>query len=142
MRTSARNQLAGVITSIRDGSVNDEIELQTASGLRVVTTVTRASRESMGLNVGTAATALIKASAVMLVTDAEGMRFSARNQFAGDVTCVRKGAVNSEILLTLPGGEQLVAIVTNDSAEGLELAMGKRALAMFKAGAAILAVCA
>lgn len=140
MRASARNQLAGVVTSIRDGSVNDEIELQTASGLHVVTTVTRASRESMGLKVGAAVTALIKASAVVLVTDADGMRFSARNQFPGEVAGVHKGAVNSEILLTLSGGEQLVAIITNDSAEGLELATGKKALAMFKAGAAILAV--
>ncbi|MGE8318378.1 MAG: TOBE domain-containing protein [Comamonas sp.] len=84
--------------------------------------------------------ALIKASAVTLVTDADGMRFSARNQFEGVVARVNKGAVNSEVLLTLPGGEQLVAIVTNESAEGLEMAAGQKALAMFKAGSAILAV--
>ncbi|GAB2481193.1 hypothetical protein GCM10027082_35050 [Comamonas humi] len=140
MKASARNQLVGLVASIRDGSVNDEIELQTASGLRVVATVTRASREAMGLKVGTAAMALIKASAVTLVTDADGMRFSARNQFEGVVARVNKGAVNSEVLLTLPGGEQLVAIVTNESAEGLEMAAGQKALAMFKAGSAILAV--
>jgi len=140
MKASARNQLNGAVTNIRDGSVNDEIELQTALGLRVVATVTRASRDAMGLKVGTAATALIKASAVTLVTDAEGMKFSARNQFEGVVARVNKGAVNSEVLLTLAGGEQLVAIVTNESTDGLGLAAGQKALAMFKAGSAILAV--
>lgn len=140
MKASARNQLNGTVTSIRDGSVNDEIELQTASGLRVVATVTRASRDAMGLAIGTAAMALVKASAVTLVTDAQGMRFSARNQFEGVVARVNKGAVNSEVLLTLAGGEQLVAIITNESTDGLGLAAGQKVLAMFKAGSVILAV--
>ena len=140
MKASARNQLTGTVSSIRDGSVNDEIELQTASGIKIVATVTRSSREAMGLNVGVAVTALIKASAVVLVTDAEGMRFSARNQLTGVVARVNKGAVNSEVLLNLNAGEQLVAVVTNESAENLDLAVGQAATALFKAGSAILAV--
>lgn len=61
MKASARNQLTGAITSIREGSVNDEIELKTASGMPIVATVTRASREALERKVGLTATALIKA---------------------------------------------------------------------------------
>lgn len=142
MKASARNQLTGKITGIREGSVNDEIELKTASGISVVATVTRASRDALGLKLGASATALVKASSVVLVTDAEGMRFSARNQFAGVVASVKTGAVNSDVLLTLAGGEELAAVVTNTSAESLTLVVGQKAAALFKAGSVILAVSA
>lgn len=140
MRASARNQLVGKVTNIREGSVNDEIELKTVSGTPVVATVTRASRDALGLKAGMVVTALVKASAVVLVTEAEGMRFSARNQFEGVIAGVNKGAVNSEVLLTLASGEELVVIVTNASSESLELAVGQKATALFKAGSVILAV--
>lgn len=140
MKTSARNQFSGQVTAVQDGSVNDEIELQTASGLRVVATVTRASRNALALQAGTAVLALVKASSVVLVTDAEGVRFSARNQFRGTIARVTRGAVNSEVVLALPGGEELVAIVTHESATRLGLAAGLPATALFKAGSVILGV--
>lgn len=140
MKASARNQLTGAITSIREGSVNDEIELKTASGTPIVATVTRASRDALELKVGLTATALVKASAVVLVTEAEGTRFSARNQIEGVIAAVNKGAVNSEVLLNLAGDEQLTAVVTNTSAETLGLKVGLKATALFKAGSVILAV--
>lgn len=140
MKASARNQLTGAITSIREGSVNDEIELKMAFGTPIVATVTRASREALELKVGLIATALVKASAVVLVTEAEGTRFSARNQIEGVIAAVNKGAVNSEVLLNLAGDEQLTAVVTNTSAETLGLKVGLKATALFKAGSVILAV--
>ncbi|OWQ86967.1 transporter [Roseateles aquatilis] len=142
MKASARNQFSGQITAIQDGTVNDEVELQTASGLRVVATVTRASRDTLGLRVGANVVALVKASSVVLVTDAGGVRFSARNQFQGTVSQVTLGAVNSEVALTLADGELLVAIVTNESADGLGLSAGQTATALFKAGSVILGVAA
>ncbi len=140
MKASARNQLTGAITSIREGSVNDEIELKTTSGTPIVATVTRESRDALELKVGLTATALVKASAVVLVTEAEGIRFSARNQIEGVIAAVNKGAVNSEVLLNLAGDEQLTAVVTNISAETLGLKVGLKATALFKAGSVILAV--
>ncbi len=62
------------------------------------------------------------------------MRISARNVLAGTVTRVEKGAVNSEIDLTLEGGkEKIAAIITNVSADALGLSKGKRAFAIIKA---------
>ena len=50
------------------GAVNDEVTIALPAGLRVVAIVTRASSQAMGLRPGVAATALVKASSVMLVT--------------------------------------------------------------------------
>jgi molybdate transport system regulatory protein len=74
------------------------------------------------------------------VTDFGGYKFSARNQLQGTVAAIKQGAVNSEVDITLSGGEQVITTVTNDSVEALGLKAGLTATAMFKAGAVILAV--
>ncbi len=61
------------------------------------------------------------------------MKISARNALASKVTKVIKGAVNSEVDLTLAGGEKVVAIITNSSADGLGLKEGTAAFAIIKA---------
>ena len=142
MKTSARNQFAGTVRSIRGGAVNDEIELEVIGGLHIVATVTRESRDELGLAVGAKAFALVKASSVILMTDAAGVRLSARNQLAGRVTRVVAGAVNTEVVLELPGGGSVAAIITNDSAKAWALAVGSAATAVFKASSVIVGVAA
>ncbi|MBK5410888.1 TOBE domain-containing protein [Pseudomonas yamanorum] len=61
------------------------------------------------------------------------MKVSARNVFKGQVSQVQDGAVNAEVVLTLPGGEQLVAVVTMESIRNLGIAVGKEAVALIKA---------
>ena len=61
------------------------------------------------------------------------MKVSARNVFNGRVSQVQAGAVNAEVVLTLPGGEQLVAVVTMESIRNLGIAVGKDAVALIKA---------
>jgi molybdate transport system regulatory protein len=65
------------------------------------------------------------------------MKISARNQFKGKIEGVKVGAVNSEVDLALPGGQKLVAIVTNDSATSLGLSAGKDAVALVKASSVL-----
>lgn len=65
------------------------------------------------------------------------MKISARNQLAGKVKQVTKGAVNAEVDLTLEGGESVVAIITNSSVDALGLAAGKSAFAIIKASEVI-----
>ncbi len=67
-----------------------------------------------------------------------GMRSSARNQYWGRVLSIKRGAVNSEVMVALPGGEQVVASITNESVENLELKDGKDVCAMIKASFVIL----
>ena len=65
------------------------------------------------------------------------MKISARNIFRGTIDALRTGAVNSEVDLTLSGGEKLVAMITNESAQALELAAGKEAVALVKASSVL-----
>jgi molybdopterin-binding protein len=61
------------------------------------------------------------------------MKLSARNILKGKVVKISTGAVNSEVTLELPGGTQLVSIITNSSVTSLELKEGKEAYAVIKA---------
>ena len=68
------------------------------------------------------------------------MKLSARNILKGKVVKVVKGAVNSEVIIELPGGEKLVSIITNASVTALGLKKGKDAYAVIKASNIMMAV--
>ena len=68
------------------------------------------------------------------------MKLSARNVLKGKVVRVVKGAVNSEVTLELPGGAQIVSIITNSSVQNLMLEEGKEAFAVIKASNVMIAV--
>ena len=59
---------------------------------------------------------------------------------AGTVARVQAGAVNAEVVIDVPGGVSVAAIVTQDSADRLGLAVGKPATALFKASSVIVGV--
>ena len=147
MKTSARNHIVGKVVSVRRGAVNDEVEIAVAGDHRIVAVVTRESTESLGLEEGATAFALVKASSVIIGTDLPPARLSARNQLAGTIAHVEHGAVNDEVVLTLSseGGDTaaditIAAIVTSASAQALGLAPGVRAIALFKASSVIVGV--
>lgn len=68
------------------------------------------------------------------------MKISARNILKGKVIKVIKGAVNAEVTIELPGGENLVSIITNASVDALGLVEGKQAYAVIKASNIMVAV--
>ncbi|TCP61555.1 molybdopterin-binding protein [Rhodovulum bhavnagarense] len=65
-RVSACNRLAGRVSARKDGPVNSEIILDLGTGNTITAIVTRASADSLGLAPGATATALFKASHVIL----------------------------------------------------------------------------
>ncbi|CAB3757305.1 TOBE domain-containing protein [Paraburkholderia solisilvae] len=69
-----------------------------------------------------------------------GMKTSARNQLYGKVVSVQRGTVNDEVALALPGGQQIVSVLTHESTETLGLAEGVEAFALVKASWVILLV--
>ncbi|CUJ78305.1 TOBE domain-containing protein [Achromobacter xylosoxidans] len=140
LKTSARNKLMGTVMEIRAGAVNDEVLLRIAGGQVITATITRESTQELELAPGKEALALVKASSVIVGAPGAGLRLSARNQLPGTITAVRTGAVNSEILIGLEGGATLAAIVTNESAQELDLREGAQAVAVFKASSVILGV--
>jgi len=65
---SARNQVRGVVEAVKLGDVMGEVTLRLGdTDLRVVATVTRESAERLGLREGVEATALVKATDVLIM---------------------------------------------------------------------------
>jgi len=139
VKSSARNQFVGRIGAVTPGASHDEIELVVAGGQRIVADVARENTARLGLAVGAAAFALVKASSVIVLADAGSPLLSARNQLAGTVVSVQPGAVNAEVEIDA-GGLRVVAIVTQASARTLALAPGVAAIAVFSASSVIVGV--
>jgi len=68
------------------------------------------------------------------------MKISARNVFKGKVEEIRPGKVNAEIILAIPGGLQVVAMISKESAAHLGLKKGKTAYAVIKASSVMVAI--
>ena len=119
MKTTARNQFAGTIKAVQIGPVSATVSIALKAGDEITATMTSAAAEKLKLKKGKEAIALIKASAVVLVTDFAGWQLSARNQLAGTVSRIERGAVSSLVILTLPGGAAISASVTNEGVEAL-----------------------
>ena len=68
------------------------------------------------------------------------MKISARNVFKGKVAEVRPGNVNTEVILDIPGGLQVVSMISKESAANLGLKKGKTAYAVIKASSVMLAI--
>ena len=67
------------------------------------------------------------------------MKLSARNVLKGKVKRITTGAVNDEVVIELPGGTEIVSVITRGSAESLELAVGKEVYAVVKASSVMIA---
>lgn len=61
------------------------------------------------------------------------MKISARNVFKGTVKHLTVGSVNTEVIVELPGGVEIVSIITKHSADVMGLAVGKGVYAVVKA---------
>lgn len=68
------------------------------------------------------------------------MKISARNVLKGKVKKLVHGAVNSEVVIELPGGTEITSIITKESATSLGLAEGKPAYAIIKASEVMVGV--
>jgi molybdopterin-binding protein len=68
------------------------------------------------------------------------VKLSAGNVIRGRILKVTHGAVDSEISLELAGGDRIVALVTRQSAEKLDLVEGSEAFAVIKATNVMIAV--
>ncbi|NMG67502.1 transporter [Azoarcus indigens] len=140
MKVSARNVFKGNISALRPGTVNAEVEIALGGGDALVAIVTMESMKTLELAEGKEVMALVKAPWVMVMTEADGITLSARNTLRGTVKSVENGAVNSEVLISLPGGTEVAAVVTKDAVGELGLRPGVAATAVIKASNVILGV--
>jgi len=61
------------------------------------------------------------------------MEVSSRNQLKGTVKMIKKGPVNTEVTVSVPGGAEIVAVITTYSAEKMNLKEGSPVYALIKA---------
>jgi len=69
-KVSARNRVAGTVTAVTKGAVNSEVIVASASGAQIAAIITNESVDRLGLSSGSAATAIFKASSVIIGVDA------------------------------------------------------------------------
>lgn len=138
MKTSARNQFAGPITSIKEGVVDTEVNIQLGPQLELAAIVTRESAENLGLAAGRDMLAFVKASSILLCVG-DGGQMSARNRFTGIIASLHEGPVNAKVTIHLPGGHHVItAVVTEQSVKRLGLVPGQTVTAVFKASSVFL----
>jgi len=68
------------------------------------------------------------------------MKLSARNVLKGKVKSVVPGAVNTEVIVEILGGAEVVSVITKTSADSLGLAVSKDVYVVIKATNVMLAV--
>jgi molybdate transport system regulatory protein len=68
-KVSARNVLDGTVAQVEDGAVDSVVTLKLSGGTTVVAVITNESVKSLGLKSGDSASAIIKASHVMVGVD-------------------------------------------------------------------------
>jgi len=140
MKISARNVLDETVKKVTKGAVNAEITLALEGGEAVAAIITNQSVDSLGLQEGGSAYAVIKASEVMIGKGVENAKLSARNVLAGEVAKLEQGAVNSEVQIRLPGGTAIVASITKASVAALNLQHGDKVSAIIKASNVLIGV--
>lgn len=69
MKISARNKLRGKLVEVRKGQTTAHLRLDIGNGVTVTASITNEAVDELGLAVGQQATAVIKASDVMIATD-------------------------------------------------------------------------
>lgn len=138
MSVSARNVFEGVVVAINTGLVNSEVRIDISSDVQIVATITVDSLKVLGLRVGSKVTAFIKAPSILLAAGNGDLAFSARNRLSGVVSSVKRGSVNSDVMIRLKNGHEVKAIVTNDAVTELDINIDAQVYVLFKASSVIL----
>lgn len=142
MKTSARNQYAGIVLSILQGPVNDEVTMMVNGTMMLTASITHGSGRELGLDIGMKVFALIKASAVELQAASASAPAAGPNRFPGVVRKLTSGQQRSELALALEGGPELVCTLDNAMLGRLGLAPGVAVMATVEPSNVILGVAA
>jgi molybdopterin-binding protein len=69
MKLSARNQLAGTIKAVKPGATTTHVTIEVSPSVTITASITNEASEALKLKAGMKATAVIKASDVMVGVD-------------------------------------------------------------------------
>lgn len=140
MKVSARNVFSGTIEKITKGAVNAEVILLISGGTRITSNITNGAVDNLSLKEGLNAYAIIKSSSIIIGSDVDPSKISARNIMTGKISKIIEGPVSSEIDVAVPGGNVISATITHGSSEKLHLKEGEQVSAIFKASSVIIGI--
>jgi molybdate transport system regulatory protein len=140
IKTSATNQLFGTIIEIERGSVNAEVVVKLKGSELVAASISLSELKQIDLNIGNDIVLLINDPEIIIATDPDNYSFSARNSLRGKVVRLQMDGVDAEVVIHLPSGDSLVAIISQASAEAMGLKLGVSAHALFKSNAVMIGI--
>jgi len=139
-RTSARNSFFGKINAIYNGGVQTLVEVVSVSGNSITSIITNGSLARLGLKPGMLITAEVKAPWIQLCKNDSAPHCSADNMFQGTVCEVIKNRTTAEIVVRLPDGTELCAIITEQTRKQMAIQHHDILWAIFDAFAVVLHV--
>jgi len=135
LRTSARNALRGVVSSLDGDGVTALVSLSLGEDLSLRASITRRSVEDLGLAPGRPTIALIKSSFVRLGAHGD----EGDNRLAGEIVDREAGETSAEVTIALSAGKTLVATLKPEDA-GWRLTIGAKVEVRIAAADVILAI--
>jgi molybdate transport system regulatory protein len=119
LQTSARNQFFGVVERIETVGADERVYALLADGTLLCASITRRSRERLGLLPGKDVLLLLKAPAMQLVTGAVSLSQPLVNRLEGQLAGVEECGQSIELQVRLAGGDEACALVSRAQARGL-----------------------
>lgn len=137
-KTSARNVFPCWVQQMRCSGILAEVVLTSLTGLELVAIITEESLENLALAPGKTVRASVKAPFVII--GQPQAKTSARNFFNGLVDRVNRSDIVCEVVVQLPEGSKVCALITTESADCLHIQPGSEVSVQFKAFAVILSL--
>ncbi|MGB5965036.1 MAG: TOBE domain-containing protein [Sulfurimonadaceae bacterium] len=137
LRTSARNQLLGSVTSIQTSALGADVALQLSGGEEVHVFITRRSLEEMSIQSGMNLFVILKSSWIRLCSEKEE---GGANSLLCHLDEVLSDTEAVEVTASLQGGNTLTVSIKPHMFEALGLKEGDTAWACFEPSNALLAI--
>jgi molybdate transport system regulatory protein len=141
MKTSARNQYAGIIVSITPGLANDELGILVHGNQMLTASITHDSCRDLQLEVGAKVFALVKASA-LVVKPIQARVPAEKNAFIGRAQRIVSGDKKSELAILLDTGTEWVATIDNQVLAEVALQEGDPVMVSFDPSSVIIGIAA
>jgi molybdate transport system regulatory protein len=120
-KTSARNSFYGKINAIHKGAIQTLVEVVSVSGNSITSIITNGSLARIGLKPGMLITAEVKAPWIQLCKNKSTPNCSVDNMFQGTVCRITKNHTTAEIVVRLPDGTELCAIITEKTRKQMDI---------------------
>lgn len=138
LKLSARNQMTATISDIQENPVNVLIEMTVKGQDKLYATITHGSFTDLGLRLGDSIIAIIKASSVLVSRTQPTVAYD--NVLYGNVIQVLSDTSETEVTLELPSQSTITATIPHETFESLNLKVGEKAYAFFKASSIIVGI--